>query len=106
MAQDLVKQFSLDYLISGDAQNAPNAPASAQAPPDGVFQLLSQPILRKLETAPNRTLRVFELIDQLAEVYGEIRCEVLSEVLNRLEAAGRIRVRERHRHGNHEVQLV
>jgi hypothetical protein len=111
MSADLTKQFSLDYLISSSSASKSAGPASSSsasnpAPTDPVFQALSQPILRKLDAAPNRTLKVFELLDQLAGVYGEIRAEAFAEIINRLESAGRIRVLQRDRYGNHQVQLV
>src|SRR5262245_28646916 len=99
MESDLSKKFSLDYLLSGVASKTAAPPASSSAQPDNVFQLLSQPILRKLETAPNRCIRVFTLIDQLETVYGEIRVEALAEIINRLECTGRIKVLQRDRYG-------
>src|SRR5258708_16016392 len=102
----LAKKFSLDYLISSNAPNTTNAPAPAPAQPDKVFQMLSQPILRKLQAAPNRTLRVFQLIDQLEEVYGEIQVEALTEIIKPLESTGHIRVLQRDSYGNHELQLT
>ena len=107
MGPDLAKQFSLDYLISGNRGGESNArPESAPEKPDAVFQLLSQPVLRKLAEAPDRSLHMFELSDQLAGVYGEIQSEALSEIVRRLESSGRIRILERQRHGNHLLQLI
>jgi hypothetical protein len=107
MGPDLAKQFSLDYLISGSRSGESSArPESAPEKPDAVFQMLSQPIVRKLADAPDRSLHMFDLSDQLAEVYGDIQCEGLSEIVRRLESAGLIQILERHRHGNHLLQLV
>ena len=106
MGPDLSKQFSLDYLVSGSRATEIAPPTAPRGEFDATLELMSQPILRKLAAAPNASLRQFDLIDQLADVFGEIRPEALAEVINRLEAAGRVRVLERQRHGNHLIQLL
>lgn len=105
MSPDLSKQFSLDYLLSGSNANAPVESVRNNAL-DSTIELLSQPILRKLAAATDKTMRQFDLLDALADVYGNMQPEALTEVISRLEAGGRIRVLERHRHGNHLIQLA
>ena len=105
MSPDLSKQFSLDYLLSGSKVNAPVESVRSN-PLDSTLELLSQPILRKLAAATDKTMRQFDLLDALADVYGNMQPEALTEVISRLEAGGRIRVLERHRHGNHLIQLA
>ena len=113
MQPDLAKQFSLEHLISGSqplpaSSNRESANAPASSPPEfgKILDLLSAPILRELESAPNHEMRLFELSDKLVPVYGDIPMPTLVEIINFLDSTKRLSIVERQRHGNHLVKLV
>ena len=107
MSSDLSKQFSLDYLLSGSKTSVPaESVPSRNSSCDPVFEALSQPILRKLNEAKDQTMKQHELFDAVAGIYGDVRIEAMSEVIQRLVSAGRIRVVQEDRYGNHLLQTV
>lgn len=99
--------FSLDYVASGSAANSsPNKFNLPESALNEAVVLFGQPILRALQQAEKKQMRLNDLIDKIRQDNDVQSFEQFQGVIRNLVALGLVRVAQNDPHGNNLIELI
>ncbi len=102
-----IANFSLDYVASGSAANrAPNQINLPESALNEAVVIYGQPILKALQQADKKQLRLYDLMDRVGRECTVPGFEQFQGVISHLVSLGMVRVAQSDLRGNNLIELI